>query len=208
MEEKSLRFDIEGFDGGMESFRVGDHIVIAFRGYHLMGFDVTDLTSRDLTIASLLRAGFKGKLVAELCHTGRSRVSEVNKVIREGGCEAIQHLRRGRKAKLVGEARLHARRLRRTGSTIEEIAEEFGVSIGCAFNVVRGIPRGSQPQQEMLVGVNEPSGEPEAEAAAGSPWAEEKSCTAEIGEADPAKALVVAPTPAGAGILSRAPLRV
>ena len=142
MEEKSLRFDIEGFDGGMESCRVGDHLVIAFQGYHLMGFDVTDLTSRDLTIASLLRAGFKGKLVAELCHTGRSRVSEVNKVIREGGCDAIQHLRRGRKAKLVGEARLRARRLRRTGSTIEEIAEEFGVSIGCAFNVVRGIPRG------------------------------------------------------------------
>ena len=156
MKETSLSFDIEGFDGGIGSRHIGNHIEITYQGCPVMGFDATELVARDFTIASLLLAGLQGKTVAALCYTRPSRVSEVKRKIRDGGYQALSHHPGGRRAKLVGSDLSQVRKLRRSGQTIREISEKFKVSPACVFKAVKGIPHGGEPQQETLDGVDEP----------------------------------------------------
>lgn len=89
MESRNLQFDVEGFDGGIESRRVGNRIEIVYQGMPVMAFDASDPTARDWTIASLLEAPLKGKLVAALCGVSQATVSNVRKLVRQGGREAL-----------------------------------------------------------------------------------------------------------------------
>lgn len=174
MDETTLRFDVPGFQGGIESRRVGDFIEITFAGLPGLAFDVNDLVARDATIASLLQVGLKGKTVAALCHTRPSQVSKVRQRVREGGYEALARQPRGRQPKLTGSRRKRAQHLRRQGFTVREIGRELGVSPSCAAGAVRGIPRGgSAAQQGELL---EPSELP-VEAAQDTPWPEAAAVT-------------------------------
>lgn len=179
MKTQYLRFEVEGFDGGIESNRAGDIIEISYQSMPVMAFSVKDLTARDWTIAALLRAGLKGKTVAALCHVTPSRVSELRKVIREGGLDAISHRPKGRKPKLTGQRLQRARQCRRDAMTLEKIASEFGVSLSVVARAVHGIPRGRKPQQVTLEDVEQKAPQT-LETSAIEPWPEETD--SELGE--------------------------
>ena len=149
MDVTTLKFDVEGFDGGIESRRAGDHIEILYQGMPVMAFETGDLTARDWTIASLLEAKLKGKTVAALCHTSTAQVSMVRKLVRRGGHEALIHRRPGRSKKLTGTRLMRAIELRRKGKTHDQIGEELGVSSATARRAVLGIPRGVAKQQGL-----------------------------------------------------------
>lgn len=156
MDVTSLKFDIEGFDGGIESRRAGEFIEITYQGIPVMGFDAGELTARDWTIASLLEVRLKGKTIAKLCHTSPAQVSMVRKLVREGGHEALIHHRTGRRRKLTGSRLVRAISLRRQGQTHDQIGEELDVSSATARRAVLGVPRGGVKQQ-ALQGVGSPS---------------------------------------------------
>lgn len=166
----TLKFDVEGFDGGIESRRVGDHIEIAYQGMPVMAFAVGDLTARDWTIASLRETGLKGKTVAGLCHTSPAQVSMVWKLVRQAGHEALVHGRPGRRKKLTGSCLWRAMELRRQGSSVRDIGKELGVSPSTAARAVQSIPLGEGKQQEVLAGVGAPPSMDDA------PTSDEPSC--------------------------------
>lgn len=170
MDETTLKFDIEGFDGGIESRHVGKRIEIAYQGLPVMAFEVGDLTARDWTIASLLEAGLKGRTVAALCHTSPAQVSMVRKLVRQDGHDALIHGRPGRRKKLTGSRLKRAMELRRQGSSVRDIGEELGVSASTAARAVQGIARGEGEQQAILAGVGAPPSMDDA------PTSDEPSC--------------------------------
>ncbi|MFH0903371.1 MAG: hypothetical protein V2A73_22310 [Pseudomonadota bacterium] len=157
MNVKSLSFDIEGFDGGIGSCRVGNHIEIAFQGWPVMGFDLTDTLARDFTIATLLETKLKGKTIAALCHTSPSRISEVRKRLGLGGHQALLRQPSGRKSKLSGTRLSFAQRLRRQGLPLRKIAQQLGTSLPCTARALRGISAPKQVQQETLTGIDQSS---------------------------------------------------
>lgn len=155
MDVTNLKFDVEGFDGGIESRRAGEHIEILYQGMAVMAFDAGNLTARDWTIASLLEVRLKGTTIAALCHTSPAQVSMVRKLVREGGHEALIHQRPGRGRKLTGTRLMRAMDLRRKGKTHDQIGEKLGVSSATARRAVLGIARGGAKQQ-ALGGVGAP----------------------------------------------------
>ncbi len=168
MKESTLRFEVDGFDGGIESRRVGDLIEISYQGLPVMAFTVDDLILRDWTIASLLDTRLKGKAIANLCHTTPSRVSDVKTLIRQGGVQAISHCGPGRKAKLTGSRLTQAVDLRRQGDSLSQIADHFGISTSTVAKALRGIPRGGQHKQVPFDGIDQGAPQPSAI----EPWPE------------------------------------
>ncbi len=150
METRTLKFEIDGFEGGIESTRTGDEVVISYGGLRVLGFDARNLTSRDLTIAALLENGFKGLKVAQLCHTSPAQVSMVRKLVRAGGHEALVHNRPGRPAKLTAAVVKEAKKLRAEGLTHKAIGEQLGISTATARVAVKGVKRGSAAEQQDL----------------------------------------------------------
>ena len=148
MEVKTISFDVEGFDGGIQSHRVGDLIEIAYQGWPVGAFDINDPDARDWTIAALLETPLKGKTIAALCHTRPSQVSKVKQRRRQGGYQAVLRRPPGRKAKLVGDRLGRAQKLRRQGLSMRHIAKELGVCTATVSNALKGMPRGGEPQQE------------------------------------------------------------
>jgi len=152
MKLETLSFEVEGFDGGIESRIIGHRVEITYARWPVLGFDVNDDLAKDWVIASLLRTPLKDKTIAALCFTWPSRISKVRKRLREGGLEGLVRKRRGRKAKLVGSQLGQARKLRRQGLTMPQIAATLGISLGCVGQSLKGIPRGGAPEQQELDG--------------------------------------------------------
>jgi predicted transcriptional regulator len=167
MEAALLGFEKNDLNDGIESKRVGEDIVISYRGWFVMGFDRRDSVARDLTIASLLKAGIKGKTVARLCEVSQALVSRVKKTIRRGGSQAISHGRPGRTRKLTGAKLRRAQKLRRRGLTVRQIGEMLGVSPSCASRALRGMKRGGRTVQLPLEAVGEGGQEAAGQAEAG-----------------------------------------
>ncbi len=154
METATRTFDVEGFDGGIESQRTGDHVEILYQSMPVMSFEIGNLTAKDWTIASLLETKLKGKTVAALCHTSPAQVSRVRKLVRDGGHEALIHGQPGRTKKLTGARLIRAINLRKKGSTYKQIGRALGVSTATAGRALAGIQRG-RVKQQTLGGVGE-----------------------------------------------------
>jgi hypothetical protein len=149
MDVMTLRFEVEGFDGGIESSRVGDRIEISYQGMAVMSFDVANLTARDWAIASLLDTRLKGKTIAALCHTSAAQVSGVRKLVREGGHEALIHGKTGRHRKLTGSRLVRARKMREQGESVRAIGAALGVSPCTAARAVRDVVRVEEQQSSL-----------------------------------------------------------
>jgi hypothetical protein len=162
MDVKTLRFESEGFGGGLESTRCGDRIEIAFQGWPFLAFQASDMVARDFVIASLVEAGLKTKTVSALCHTRPARVSEVKRRLRLGGYQALIRRPSGRKRCLVGAPLRQAKTLRRQGRSIRQIGQEVGVSPSSAGRAVQGILKGREPRQDSFSGLEAPPSEREA----------------------------------------------
>jgi hypothetical protein len=67
MKEKTLRFEVDGFGGGIESAHLGERVEIRVNGLTVMSFERGDVTARNIVIASLRKLGLKGKDVAVMC---------------------------------------------------------------------------------------------------------------------------------------------
>ena len=155
MKQRTIRFEGEEFEGGLERVTVGTRIEIRRGSETIMVYDSSDATARNFAVASLLELGIKGKHVAKLCGISEALVTLLKKRYRENGYEALVHQGRGHPEKKLTGSRLDkAKECRRQGMTIEEIGKKFRVSPATAGRAVRGIARGGKDQlQPPLPGI-------------------------------------------------------
>jgi transposase len=203
MKQKTLRFKIEGLDGGIESVHLGKRVEIRVNGLTVMSFDHADITARNIVIASLRKLGLKGKDVAAMCAVSEATVSGIHQRYLQSGFEALIHGGRGgKKPQLVGKHLEKAVALRKEGLTYDEIARKMHVSVATAGRVLQGIPRGEAQKQQPLPGVGAPGPKepkrPRARsAAAPSSVADEEESPGEPRGPAPAQQPTVQPAPAG-----------
>jgi hypothetical protein len=157
MKEKTLRFEVDGFAGGIESVHLGKRVEIRVNGLTIMFFDRKDITARNFVIASLRRLRLKGKDVARMCAVSEAKVSDVHQLYLQGGFKALVYGGPGgTKPRLAGKRREKAVALRKGGKTLEVIAKKMHVSVATAGRALKGIPRGGAEKQQPLPGVGAP----------------------------------------------------
>lgn len=154
MKEKTLRFEVDGFGGGIESAHLGKRVEIRVNGLAVMSFERGDVTARNIVIASLRKLGLKGKDVAVMCSVSEATVSDVYQLYLGSGFEAlVDGGPGGKKPKLVGKRFERAVGLRTDGMTLEAIASKMHVSLATAGRALKGVPRGGAQKQQPLPGV-------------------------------------------------------
>ncbi len=155
MKKRTIRFEGEEYEGGLESVTIGARVEIKRGGVAIMVYDKDDPTARNFAAASLLELGIKGKHVAKLCDISEALVTSIKKRYRESGYKALVHHGRGHpQRKLTGSRLEKAKEYRRKGMTIEQLGKTFKVSPATAGRAVRGIARGGKERlQPSLPGI-------------------------------------------------------
>src|SRR5947207_1330753 len=86
---ETLKLQGDWVEPMLEGHRVGDEVVISYRGLVLQQFDRCEPGPRDLAIAAMLRAGILAKTVARLSTMSPAHVCGVQQRVDLGGTDAL-----------------------------------------------------------------------------------------------------------------------
>jgi len=145
----------EGDLEGVGSVEAGGEVRITYRGVAVLGFSREDPVGRDIVVASLLRAGMKGKSVARLCGVSEAHVTGVRKRVRAGGIDALRvRGKPGTGPVLTGRKLQRASQMFEAGHSYAAIARAVDVSRPTVRKALQRLGlRRPAGEQQVLQGV-------------------------------------------------------